>query len=75
MFYFDRIMFSIYMKVWRNLHDLTMRDMAELCGIVPSAISYLEANDRPPEIETLVSICNVMSVEPCHFFRNKPKGQ
>lgn len=47
----------------RRAWDLSQRELAELCGTTQSAIARLERGSRPPRIDTLQRIANVLDCD------------
>jgi transcriptional regulator with XRE-family HTH domain len=47
----------------RVARDLSQRELAELCGTTQSAIARVERGRRPPRIDTLLRIANVLDCE------------
>jgi transcriptional regulator with XRE-family HTH domain len=47
----------------RQEWSLSQRELAELCGTTQSAIARLERGSRPPRIDTLWRIANVLDCE------------
>lgn len=52
-------------EVVERRHDwsLSQRELAELCGTTQSAIARLERGTRPPRIDTLWRIANVLDCD------------
>lgn len=73
-FYFDRIRFSVHVKVWRNLNGLTVRDLCELTGLSTNTVMGVENNDTAPHMETFLVLCSVMDINPQEFFKTAKKG-
>lgn len=70
---FDYASFRAYLKIWRNLHDLTLKDFAEMLGIGQSSLAFYEGGDRIPDIPTFIIMCNVMEVEARSFIVPKER--
>lgn len=49
----------------RKAKHLTQEQLAEKVGISSSFMGHIERGTRIASIDTLVSICNVLSVSPC----------
>ena len=47
----------------RLAHDLSQRELADLCGTTQSAIARIERGERPPRIDTLLRIANALDCE------------
>ena len=47
----------------RQAWDLSQSELAELCGTTQSAIARLERGSRPPRIDTLQRIANVLDCD------------
>lgn len=47
----------------RQQWSLSQRELAELCGTTQSAIARLERGSRPPRIDTLWRIANVLDCD------------
>ena len=49
----------------RKAKHLTQEQLAEKVGISSSFMGHIERGTRIASIDTLVSVCNVLSVSPC----------
>jgi ribosome-binding protein aMBF1 (putative translation factor) len=47
----------------RIAHDLSQKELAELCATSQPAIARLEAGARPPRIDTLQRVANALDCE------------
>ena len=65
---FNAIKFSVAVKIWRNMNNLTIREMAELNGIAPSSYGFIESGDRTPTIAEFTNLSNTIGFEPKDFF-------
>lgn len=65
---FSLIKLSVAVKIWRNMNNFTVREMAELCGIANSTYGFIETGDRAPTIAELCRIADVIGFEPKDFF-------
>lgn len=73
-FYFDRVGFSTYVKVWRRMNGLTLRDICELTGMSSNTITNTEQNEQTPHMDTFLVLCSAMDVNPQEFFKTAKKG-
>lgn len=58
---FERIAAEVARR--RQEWSLSQRELAELCGTTQSAIARLERGSRPPRIDTLWRIANVLDCD------------
>lgn len=58
---FSRIAAEVVKR--RQEWSLSQRELAELCGTTQSAIARLERGSRPPRIDTLWRIANVLDCD------------
>lgn len=65
---FDATKFAIACKVWRNMHTLTNRDMAELAAIPPSTYNFIENGQRCPTMAEFSNLCQLMQFDAQFFF-------
>lgn len=73
-YYFDRVRFSVHVKVWRNLNGLTIKELCELTGLSVNTVMGVESNDNAPHMETFLILCSAMDVNPQEFFKTAKKG-
>jgi len=66
-YHFNLMKLSVACKIWRNMNNLTIVEMAELCGIAKSTYGFIEASDRAPTIAEFLSICDVIGFKPQEF--------
>lgn len=67
---FDLLKFSIACKIWRNMHDFTIADMAEMAGIAKSTYGFIETGDRAPTMAEFAALCTIIEFAPKEFFFN-----
>lgn len=72
---FDAQKFSLTCKIWRNMHNLTVRDMVELCGMATSTYGFVESGDRAPTMAEFSHLCELMSFDAAFFFKTPEKGK
>lgn len=73
-FYFDRVEFAVYMRVWRRLHELSIKEMGELTGLAYNTINGVERNENAPQMESFVILCSTMDADPKQFFKTSSSG-
>lgn len=73
-YFFDRVRFSVHVKVWRNLNGLTIRELCELTGLSVNTVMSVESNESAPHMETFLILCSAMDVNPQDFFKTAKKG-
>lgn len=71
---FDGLKFSVTCKVWRNMHDFTQAEMAELSHIATSTYSFIENGDRTPTMAEFSHLCQLMNFNSEAFFKTPEKG-
>lgn len=71
---FDGQAFSITLKVWRKMHQLTAAEMAELSSIATSTFSFIENGDRTPAMAEFSRLCQIMEFEAKDFFKTAEKA-
>ena len=52
-------------RMYRRSQHMTQEQLAEKVGISSSFMGHIERGTRIASIDTLVSVCNVLSVSPC----------
>jgi len=57
-------------KIWRNMNNFTIAEMAELCGMAKSTYGFVENGDRCPTIAEFANICDVIGMPIERFFKN-----
>lgn len=67
-YHFNALKFALTIKIWRNMNNITSRDMAELSGIATSTYGFIETNDRTPTMAEFTSLCNIVGFQPKEFF-------
>jgi len=71
---FDSVAFVATLKVWRKMHDLTLKDVSDLSQIAYSTLGFILSGDRVPSIAEFVHLCNVMDFDPKDFFRKAQRN-
>jgi len=70
---FDGEHFRVYLKIWRNMHNLSVSDVMELTGMARSTYSFYESGDRAPDLAHFSRLCQLMSVDAAEFFKTPEK--
>lgn len=60
--------FGDNVKKYRKKKKLTQAKLAEIVGVTPNSIGYIETGFRFIRAETLVRLCNVLEVTPKQLF-------
>jgi len=71
---FDALKFSITCKVWRNMNEFTIQQMAELNGMASSTYGFVENGDRTPTMAEFSHLCDTMNFEAKDFFKTPEKS-
>lgn len=64
-------MFSKNLKYYRLKAGLTKKALAEACGLTPMAISHYEAGERKPNMDSLLSLVDVLGVGLADLLRRR----
>jgi len=65
---FNLIKFAIALKIWREMHEFSQREVAEMTGLSPATISRLESDEFEPDMATFAKICDLIGFTPNDFF-------
>jgi len=65
---FNLTKFSIALKIWREMHEFTQREVAEMTGLAPATISRMEQDEQAPDMVTFAKICDLIGFQPNDFF-------
>lgn len=71
---FNLTKFSVALKIWREMHGFSQREVAEMCGLAPATISRMEQDDQAPDMATFAKICDLIGFQPNDFFQQS-KGE
>ncbi|MEJ5328951.1 MAG: helix-turn-helix domain-containing protein [Desulfobaccales bacterium] len=63
------------LKEFRRRRGLSQSELAKLVGVTPSTISQVESNLIYPSLPALMSMAEVLEVEPASFFEERPEGR
>lgn len=61
---------SVYLRYWRELHDLTVEQMAERTGFGVDELTKLERKRREPSPEYVQAYSRVLNREPWEIVRD-----
>lgn len=68
-FKFNAIKFGNEIMIAKIHTGLSNADIAELCGIVPSAISRYERAEEPNmKMQSFLAVCNALDLNPINYF-------
>ena len=68
---FNLTKFSIALKLWREMHGFSQREVAEMTGLSPATISRMEQDEQAPDMITFAKICDLIGFQPNDFFTQK----
>ena len=68
---FDLTKLSEALRIWRNMNNFTMAEMAEMAGIAKSTYGFIETGDRSPTIAEFSVLCDIIGFEPKEFFNHE----
>lgn len=57
-------------KIWRNMNNFTIAEMAELCGMATSTYGFVEQAQRCPTIAEFAHICDTINMPVERFFKH-----
>lgn len=63
------------LKEFRRRRGLSQSELAKLVGVTPSTISQVESNLIYPSLPALMSMAEVLEVEPASFFEERPEAR
>jgi transcriptional regulator with XRE-family HTH domain/KaiC/GvpD/RAD55 family RecA-like ATPase len=63
------------LKEFRRRRGLSQSELAKLVGVTPSTISQVESNLIYPSLPALMSMAEVLEVEPASFFQERSEGR
>ena len=72
---FDGLKFAITCKIWRNMHQLTAHEMADLNGMAASTYRFVENGYITPTMAEFSHLCNTMGMEAKYFFKTPEKAR
>ena len=64
-------MFEKNLKYYRLKKNMTMKDLAEACGVTPMAISNYENGKRKPDMDTINKLAEALSVYVVDFLASR----
>lgn len=64
-------MFGKNLKYYRLKNNMSMKDLANLVGISPMAISYYEKEERRPDMQTIKALAKALHVRVTDFLVNR----
>ncbi len=67
-------MFGKNLKYYRLKNNMSMKELAELVGISPMAISYYEKEERKPDMKTIKALANALHVRVTDFLANRDES-
>jgi transcriptional regulator with XRE-family HTH domain len=65
---FNLTKFSIALKIWREMHEFSQREVAEMTGLSPATISRMEQDEQAPDMVTFAKVCDLIGFQPNDFF-------
>jgi transcriptional regulator with XRE-family HTH domain len=65
---FNCTKFSIALKIWREMHGFSQREVAEMTSLSAATISRLEQDEFAPDIASFAKICDLIGFQPNDFF-------
>lgn len=65
---FNLTKFSVALKVWREMHEFSQREVAEMTGLSTATVSRMEQDEQAPDMVTFAKICDLIGFEPNDFF-------
>lgn len=71
---FNMTKFSVALKIWREMHGFSQREVAEMTALSAATISRLEADEFAPDIASFAKICDLIGFQPNDFF-TQSKGE
>lgn len=66
---------GVRLKQLRTRQDLSQKDLANMVGVTPSAISQIESNLIYPSLPALFKMAQILSVDASYFFQKEINGQ
>jgi transcriptional regulator with XRE-family HTH domain len=54
--------FGSLIKGYRIKHGLILKDLSDICGLTPSAISQIENHEREPQLKTALKLMKALHV-------------
>lgn len=67
-------MFGKNLKYYRLKNNMSMKELAELVGISPMAISYYEKEERKPDMKTIKALASALHVRVTDFLANRDEN-
>jgi transcriptional regulator with XRE-family HTH domain len=65
---FNLTKFAVALKIWREMHGFSQREVAEMTGLAPGTISRLESDEFAPDLASFAKICDLIGFQPNDFF-------
>lgn len=65
---FNLTKFSVALKIWREMHGFSQREVAEMTGLSPATVSRMEQDEQAPDMVTFAKICDLIGFQPNDFF-------
>lgn len=66
---FNLTKFSVALKIWREMHGFSQREVAEMCGLAPATICRMEQDEQAPDMVTFAKIVDLIGFQPNDFFQ------
>jgi len=66
--HFNLTKFSLALRIWREMHGFSQREVAEMTGLSPATVSRMEQDDQAPDMATFAKICDLIDFQPNDFF-------
>jgi transcriptional regulator with XRE-family HTH domain len=66
--HFNLTKFAVALKIWREMHDFSQREVAEMTGLSPATIGRLESDEFAPDLASFAKICDLVGFQPNDFF-------
>jgi transcriptional regulator with XRE-family HTH domain len=60
----DYIRFGVRVRQQRELNDLTQGQLARKVGVTGSYIGHIERGEKKASVDTVVALCNALSISP-----------
>ena len=66
----ERILFGKRIKETRKSHNLTAKQLAELCHIDDTFLRQIEGGTKLPSLPVFVDLCNVLCISPAYLLKD-----
>jgi len=70
---FNLTKFALALKIWREMHGFSQREVAEMAGLSPATISRMEQDEQAPDMVTFARICDLIGFQPNDFFTEEKR--